>query len=107
MLSRNVKPAFARNPRFYVVIEPYSLARDCVGQQAGPQVHMSAHRSAAAARRAIIRLIRGTDNGLVEYQKARRRNGEQIACRLLAIETRFPFKRRTAADLAAIVAAKA
>lgn len=107
MLARNVKPAFARNPRFFVVLEPYWLERGKMFAPAGKLVRMSAHRSPAAARRAMVRLITGTDNGMTEYLDARWRNGEEVSCRLLAIETRFPFKRRTAADLAAIMAAEA
>ena len=89
MQARNIRPAAARNARFPVQIEPYSLAPGEVGKPIFKPVVMSRHRSPAAARRALIKLITGTDNGAKEYLRA---IGPGVALAYVARSTAAPFK---------------
>jgi len=95
-LARNIRPAHARNPRFTVQLEPYSLEPGRVGEPVFKPVIMSRHRSAAAARRALVKLIRGTDNGAREYLRA---IGPGVALRYIARETVAPYRAHTVATL--------
>ena len=95
-LARNIRPAFARNPRFVVQLEPYSLEAGRVGEPIFRPVVMSRHRSAKAARAALIRLIRGTDNGATEYL---RHSPQGVALRYVARDPVAPFKSYSAQDL--------
>lgn len=94
--ARNIAPAYARNARFVVQIEPYSLAPGQVGQPVFRPVVMSRHRSPAAARRALIALITGRDNGATEYL---RHAGPDVALRYVARATAAPFPAYSAAML--------
>ena len=96
MQARNIRPAAARNARFAVYLEPYSLAPGEVGKPVYRPVYMSRHRSPAAARRAIVRLITGSDNGAREYLRS---IGPGVALRYVARSTAAPFRAYTAAEL--------
>ena len=89
MQSRNIRPAAARNARFTVQIEPYSLAPGEVGKPVYKPVVMSRHRSPAAARRALVKLITGSDNGAKEYLRA---IGPGVALAYVARSTAAPFE---------------
>jgi hypothetical protein len=97
--SRNIAPVFARNAKFTVQLEPYSLEPGRVGESIFKPVVMSRHRSARQARLALIRLINGSDNGAREYLRA---CGAGIALRYVARETSAPFKAYSANDLRAL-----
>ena len=89
MQSRNIRPAAARNARFTVQIEPYSLAPGEAGKPVFKPVVMSRHRSPAAARRALVKLITGSDNGAKEYLRA---IGPGVALAYVARSTAAPFE---------------
>ena len=88
-LARNIRPAFARNARFTVQVEPYSLEAGRVGEPVFKPVVMSRHRSPAAARRALVKLITGSDNGAREYLRA---IGPGVALAYVARSTAAPFE---------------
>ena len=89
MQARNIRPAAARNARFTVQIEPYSLLPGEVGKPVFKPVVMSRHRSPAAARRALVKLITGSDNGAKEYLRA---IGPGVALAYVARSTAAPFQ---------------
>jgi hypothetical protein len=95
-LARNIRPANARNARFTVQLEPYSLEPGHVGRSVFQAVVMSRHKSAAAASRALVKLICGTDNGAREYLRA---IGPGVALRYVARETVAPYRAYSAAAL--------
>jgi hypothetical protein len=99
MQCRNITPVYARNAKFTVQIEPYSLRAGEVGKPVFRPVIMSRHRSVRQARLALIRLISGRDNGAIEYLRA---SGGDIALRYVARETVAPFKAYSAQELKAL-----
>lgn len=99
----NVPTWHGRPVRFMVFLEPYSLEPGHVGESIFRPVFISRHRSPRAARRALIRLIRGTDSDAVEYLEANRRTGgPALALRYVARETVAPFRPLSARDLEAL-----
>lgn len=92
----------ARNPKFSIYLEPYSLESGQVGKPMYRPILISRHRSAKAARRALIRLIRGTDTQAKEYIRAVNNKPYAIALRYVARETSAPFKAYSATELESI-----
>lgn len=88
-----------------VQIEPYRLCAGHVGEDIFRPVVMSRHRSKAAARRALIRLIKGTDTRAREYLKSVDGRPYAIALRYLAVIAEGPhgppYRKYAANDLRA------
>lgn len=92
---------FAANYKFTVQIEPYSLEQGRVGQPIFKPIVMSRHRSPRAARRALMRLITGTDTRARDYLAAP--CNFPIALRYVARASVAPFKAYSAKDLGALI----
>jgi len=88
-----------------VEIQPYQLCPDHVGESIYRPVVMSRHRSKAAARRALIRLITGTDSRAHDYLREVNGNPYAIALRYVAVvaegESGPPYRTYAANDLIA------
>jgi len=88
-----------------VQIEPYRLCAGHVGEDIYRPVVMSRHRSRRAARRALIRLITGTDTRARDYLKSVDGRPYAIALRYVAIVAEGPhgppYRKCAANDLCA------
>lgn len=91
---------FARNYRFSVYFSPYSLVAGEVGKPIFKPVLVSRHRSAKAARRALVRLILGTDPAARNYL---RDIGPGVALRYFAEAANAPFRKYSANDLRGVM----
>lgn len=93
--------------KFFVQLEPYSLEQGRVGEPIYTPVHISRHRSAQAAARVLMRLIRGkVDTRARDYLAAVNNNPYPIALRYVARAAEAPFEAYSCADLRAMKAAK-
>lgn len=72
-----------RHFRYIVLIEPYRLCPGHVGEPVYRPVLMSRHYSPRAARKALIRLITGTDKRAQDYLTQSRNSPFAIALRYL------------------------